>query len=208
MSLLSVSGLSFRYPSTPELFRDATFAIDAGDCLAVVGANGAGKSTLLGILAGEVEPGGGTIARRKGLRIAAADQQGAAGAGSLFDYVFGARPHLAHLRIRLAATEREAPCEYSELVNEYGACGGYAAEAETERILDGLGFAPGEWTCRRRACRADSGRGPASRAHCTPRPTCCCWTSRPTTSTSRPANGSKISSPGARAYWCRTTAIL
>ena len=145
MSLLSVSGLSFGYPSTIELFREATFAIEAGDCLAIVGANGAGKSTLLRLLAGELTPDGGSITRRKDLRVATADQQGAFGADSLFDYVFGARPHLARLRERLAATEREAPCDYAELINEYDALGGYGAEARTKRILGGLGFVPGEW---------------------------------------------------------------
>ncbi len=146
MSLLNVCGLSFRYPSTIELFRDATFAIEAEDRLAVVGANGVGKSTLLRILAGELEPTGGTIARRKNLQTATVDQYGAAGEGSLFEYVFGARPDLARLRVRLAATEREAPCEYAELVNEYEAFGGYAAEARTGSILGGLGFAPAEWS--------------------------------------------------------------
>ena len=92
MSLLNVTGLSFRYPSTIELFRGATFAVEAGDCLAMVGANGAGKTTLLRLLAGELEPNGGTIARRKGLQVASAGQQGASGAGSLFNHVFGVRP--------------------------------------------------------------------------------------------------------------------
>jgi ATP-binding cassette subfamily F protein 3 len=146
MSLLGVSGLSFRYSSTIELFRDATFAIEPGDCLAVVGPNGAGKSTLLRILAGELEPVNGAIARRRDLRVATAAQNGAEGAESLFDYVFGAQPHLARLRARLAATERDAPCDHAELVNEYDAFGGYAAEARTGRILSGLGFARAEWT--------------------------------------------------------------
>jgi ATPase subunit of ABC transporter with duplicated ATPase domains len=145
MSLLNVSGLSFRYPSTIELFRDAAFAIEAGDCLAIVGANGSGKSTLLRILAGELEPGGGAIARMKGLRVACAAQQHVARCGSLFDCVFGARPHLAELRARLLLPELETPCDCAELVNEYEAGGGYAAEARTERILSGLGFTPAEW---------------------------------------------------------------
>ncbi len=145
MSLLNVTGLSFRYPSSIPLFRDATFAIDAGDRLALVGANGAGKSTLLRILAGELEPGGGSTVRRKGLRVAYADQQGAGGAGSLFDSVFEARPRLAGLRARLSRPEREAPCDYAELVNEYEAAGGYAAAAQTESLLGGLGFPRCEW---------------------------------------------------------------
>ncbi len=145
MSLLNVSGLSFRYPSTIELFRDATFAVDEGDRTAIVGANGAGKSTLLRILAGELEPGAGALARRKGLRVAIAGQQVPEGEGTLFDYVFGAQPALAALHARLARPEREAPCDYAALVAEYQEAGGYAAEARTGRILSGLGFAPSEW---------------------------------------------------------------
>jgi ATPase subunit of ABC transporter with duplicated ATPase domains len=87
MSLLNLCGISFRYLSTIELFRGVTFAIEAGDCLAIVGPNGSGKSTLLRILTGELEPADGTIARRKGLRVACADQQEAHGDASLFDYV-------------------------------------------------------------------------------------------------------------------------
>ena len=145
MSLLSVSGLSFRYPSTVELFRDAAFAIEEDECLAIVGVNGCGKSTMLRLLAGELEPGSGTIARRKGLQVAMAGQQWAGGNGSLFDHVFKARLDLELLRARLAVAERESPCDYAELVNEYAAAGGYAAESSTERILGGLGFAPQEW---------------------------------------------------------------
>ena len=148
MSLLNVAGLSFRYPSTIELFRRLTFAVNPGDCLAVVGPNGAGKSTLLRIIAGELHPSEGAIVRRKDLRIAYAQQQGAGGSESLFDYVFAARPQLAALRARLAAAEHEAPIEYAELVNEYQASGGYSAESDTERILAGLGFARAEWDLR------------------------------------------------------------
>jgi ATP-binding cassette, subfamily F, member 3 len=145
MSLLSVSGVFFRYPSTSDLFQDATFAIEEGDCLAIVGVNGAGKSTLLRILGRELQPDRGIIAHRKDLRVAAPFGQDAAGAQSLFDCVFGARPQLALLRKRLEATERDSPCGYAELVNEYQAAGGYAAEARTESILAGLGFARCEW---------------------------------------------------------------
>jgi ATP-binding cassette, subfamily F, member 3 len=145
MSLLGVFDLSFRYPSTIELFRNATFTIEPGDCLAIVGANGVGKSTLLRILAGELQPAGGAIARRKDLRVAAANQEQDAERVSLFDYVFGARVELAHLRARWNGTRKDSPCEFAELVNDYGASGGYAAEARTESILAGLGFAPAEW---------------------------------------------------------------
>jgi ATPase subunit of ABC transporter with duplicated ATPase domains len=115
MSLLSVSEVSFHYPSTIELFREVTLAVDAGDRLALVGSNGAGKSSLLRLLAGELAPTAGAIIRRRGLRIACLAQEmflEDAPALTLFDYVLSAN------------TDPED----------------YAAESRTERILDGLGF--------------------------------------------------------------------
>jgi len=49
------------------LFEGMDLTVAPGDVIGVVGANGAGKSTLLRILAGEVEPLGGTV------RVAPAD---------------------------------------------------------------------------------------------------------------------------------------
>jgi ATP-binding cassette subfamily F protein 3 len=144
MSLLSVAELSFRYLSTAELFRKATFAIGPGDRLAIVGPNGAGKSTMLRILAGDLQADDGTIVRQGSLTVASAGQECPATAVSLFDHVFGARQALTRLRDELAAVERCDACRFAELVNDYALLGGYAAEADTQRVLGGLGFAPHE----------------------------------------------------------------
>jgi ABC transport system ATP-binding/permease protein len=57
------------------LFRDITLGISQGEKFAFVGNNGVGKSTLLRILTGEIQPDGGRVSVRQGLRIGFLTQQ-------------------------------------------------------------------------------------------------------------------------------------
>jgi len=52
------------------LFRDISFTVSDGDRIGLIGPNGSGKSTLLGILAGEIDPDAGEVAKRKLARVA------------------------------------------------------------------------------------------------------------------------------------------
>ena len=52
------------------IFEDASFGIQQGDKIGIVGINGTGKSTLLRMIAGEEEPDEGQIIRQNGLKIA------------------------------------------------------------------------------------------------------------------------------------------
>jgi ABC transport system ATP-binding/permease protein len=57
------------------LFRDITLGISQGEKFAFVGNNGVGKSTLLRILTGEIQPDGGRVSLRQGLRLGYLTQQ-------------------------------------------------------------------------------------------------------------------------------------
>lgn len=59
---LEVESLSFRYAADGKSFYNgATFTVNAGEKVALIGENGAGKSTLLKLLMGELTPSSGNI---------------------------------------------------------------------------------------------------------------------------------------------------
>jgi iron complex transport system ATP-binding protein len=59
-SLLNMNGVEFSY-NDHIVLREATFALEAGDCTALIGTNGSGKTTLLRIAMGVLQPASGTI---------------------------------------------------------------------------------------------------------------------------------------------------
>ena len=52
------------------IFDDASFGIQQGDKIGIVGINGTGKATLLRMIAGEEEPDAGQIIRQNQVKIA------------------------------------------------------------------------------------------------------------------------------------------
>jgi ATP-binding cassette subfamily F protein uup len=52
------------------VFRDISLSLHDEDRLGIIGPNGMGKSTFLQILGGGMEPDGGTVSVRKGVRMA------------------------------------------------------------------------------------------------------------------------------------------
>src|SRR5215207_6066147 len=71
--LLGAERLHLEFP-TSTVFDEVTLGIDEGDRIGVVGRNGDGKSTLLKLLAARIEPDGGRVTRRRGIRIGMLDQ--------------------------------------------------------------------------------------------------------------------------------------
>ncbi len=70
------------------ILHDVSFAVEAGESLAIVGASGSGKSTLLGLLAGLDEPSTGSVALN-GIQLFELDEDGRARLrGELAGFVF------------------------------------------------------------------------------------------------------------------------
>src|SRR5580658_8672638 len=60
MTVLQVGDLRFGYGGD-TLFENVTFSLAMGDRVALVAPNGSGKTTMLRIVAGELEPDGGSV---------------------------------------------------------------------------------------------------------------------------------------------------
>lgn len=58
--ILSIKGLSFKYPSR-HILKNIGFSVNKGECVAILGTNGAGKSTLLKCINHILKPQTGTI---------------------------------------------------------------------------------------------------------------------------------------------------
>jgi iron complex transport system ATP-binding protein len=58
--ILSVQGLQFHYPARPVL-EEASFSVERGEVLAILGTNGTGKTTLLKCLNRILKPAAGTV---------------------------------------------------------------------------------------------------------------------------------------------------
>jgi len=72
--LLGAEALHLEYP-TRVVFDAVSLGVDEGDRIGIVGRNGDGKSSLLGMLTGRVEPDGGRVTVRGGVRIGVLEQQ-------------------------------------------------------------------------------------------------------------------------------------
>lgn len=69
MGHVEVAHLEYYLPDGRALLADASFRVGEGAVVALVGANGAGKTTLLRLIAGELQPHGGTVTVSGGLGV-------------------------------------------------------------------------------------------------------------------------------------------
>ena len=143
--MLSVHDLSMQYGSS-VLFSRAELQFTGGNCYGIIGANGAGKSTFLKILSGEIEPTGGFVELepRRRMSVLRQDQ-------SLYDdYSVLETVIMGNVRLYECGKEKDAIYEKpdfsdedgiraAELEEEFAELGGWEAESEAGRILQGLG---------------------------------------------------------------------
>ncbi len=133
------------------LLEDATWHIQPGERIGLIGYNGTGKSTLLKLLVGEYLPSAGTVERSRSTTIGYLHQDLLSFdtndsilqvAMSAFERVLQLEKEIEELGHELEKTGDEKTLhEYSDKLHELETLGGYTMHHRTEEVLQGLGFA-------------------------------------------------------------------
>lgn len=143
--MITVSDLSLNYSGTP-LFSHVDLQFTRGNCYGVIGANGAGKSTFLKILSGELDSTSGSVTIQPNVRMSVLKQdQNRYDEYTVLTAVVMGNLHLYEIGREMDALYEkpdfsdEDGIKAAELQAEYAELGGYEAESDASRILQGLG---------------------------------------------------------------------
>jgi len=150
--MISFSRISKQY-GRQMLFVDASFQLNPGEKVGLVGPNGSGKTTLFRLITGEEQPDEGDVSIPKKLTIGYFRQdveemsgrsvldEAIAGSGRLGDL----HHELEELNEAMSDPARAAEMEHTlarfgDVQEEYEHLGGYALENRAREVLHGLGF--------------------------------------------------------------------
>ena len=144
--MITVSNLSLQYSGQP-LFSNVDLQFTKGNCYGIIGANGAGKSTFLRILSGDLDSTGGEVSILPNTRMSVLKQdQNAYDAYNVMDTVIMGNKHLYDIgKQKDAIYAKEEMTDEDgllacELETEFAELGGWEAESDASRILQGLGI--------------------------------------------------------------------
>ncbi len=152
--MISINRLSIHFTGT-YLFDDVSFIINDKDRIGLVGKNGAGKSTLLKILSGEMEPEKGEIVKTSGQTVGYLPQEMIPDSKkSVFEEALTAfeealllQKKVLHFTEQISVRTDYETDEYMDIVHNlseaderFRLIGGHTMQADTEKILLGLGF--------------------------------------------------------------------
>jgi ATPase subunit of ABC transporter with duplicated ATPase domains len=135
------------------LLQDASFSVQSGDRIGLVGRNGAGKTTLMRTLIGELQPAEGTVLRSGSIgylsQEAALPELENPDATAL-ERILMAREigamqrRIEHSRRRLESLDGDERdqgiARFTRLHDEFESKGGFVAEAEAKRIASNVGI--------------------------------------------------------------------
>jgi len=144
--LVRFEGVSLSY-GEQRILHEASFTIEAGERVCLIGRNGAGKSTTLKLITGATEPDEGVIERPSSVRFSLLDQRLADESAETVR-AFVARGMAAQLE-RIAEFQRQSAANPTDkaglaaleaLQREIEAGGGWSVDAHVEALITQLGL--------------------------------------------------------------------
>ena len=135
----------------PPILDRATFSLERGERVALLGRNGTGKSTLMKLLDGTIEPDSGLIVRQTRLQISRLEQDIPLDLkGTIFDVAAGglgeagtllARYHEATIRVGHGGGD-QALADMDRLHHQLDAANAWQLQTRVETVLSHLGLDP------------------------------------------------------------------
>ena len=145
-NMITVSNLGMQFGGQ-WLFQHVDLQFLPGNCYGIIGANGAGKSTFLRILTGDLDSTTGSISIEAEKRVSVLKQnQNAYDDYTILDTVIMGNQHLYDvMKEKDAIYEKpdfsdEDGLRAADLEAEFAELGGWEAESDASRLLQGLGI--------------------------------------------------------------------
>jgi ATP-binding cassette subfamily F protein 3 len=148
--LLGLQNVTFEFGAR-VIVEDATWHIQPGDRIGLIGYNGTGKSTLLKVLVGQYTPSKGTVEKGRETTIGYLHQDLLSfdTNESIVEVAMGAFERVKELEKEIEELGKRLETEYedeallllySERLHDLEVAGGYTIHHRTEEVLQGLGF--------------------------------------------------------------------
>lgn len=141
MALISLRDIHLAFGG-PALLDGASFALERGERVCLIGRNGEGKSTLLKLINGSLMADSGEVAKQNNLRIAMLEQDVPMSTGRVADIVAGGAGEAAQVLIdyhaasdACVAGDMQACDHMGELQHKLDALDGWALERQVDTIL-------------------------------------------------------------------------
>lgn len=137
-----------------EILRGASFQINPGEKVGLVGRNGAGKTTLFRLIEGTESPDSGEVITPKNLKLGFLEQHVDFNPGetvhtaalSAFESLQKIEAEMRRLEVQMAEdATSEVLDRYAELQTEFERLDGFTYSAKAEAMLLGLGFTKDFW---------------------------------------------------------------
>ena len=144
--MITVSDVSMNF-SGQSLFKHVDLKFTPGNCYGIIGANGAGKTTFLRLLSGDLEPTTGEVIIPATERMSVLKQDHFQYDDfTVLDTVMQGNMHLYEIMKEKDALyekpdfDEQDGIRAGELEAEFAELGGYEAESDVSRLIQGLGL--------------------------------------------------------------------